>query len=155
MRILGIDPGLATTGFGCLETNGQQHQLIDAGVIQTPAGQPEPQRLATIYSELVQIIDQSKPTVASVERLFFARNVTTALAVSQAKGVILLALQQANLDIVEYTPLQVKSSLIGYGRATKAQIQEAVKNVLKLEKRPTPDDCADALALALTHASQI
>ena len=155
MKILGVDPGLATVGFGCIETNGRNHRLVDGGVIKTPAKQPDPSRLKLIYDDFTKVVSSTNPEIASVERLFFARNVTTAMAVSQARGVLLLVLQEAGIPIFEYTPLQVKNCVAGYGRADKAQIQEMVRQLLNLKKRPTPDDCADALGLALTHAMQI
>ena len=155
MRILGIDPGTGIMGFGVIETGGRHPQMLDAGVIRTEVNQPEPERLVTIYDSLRQIIDETKPNVVSVEKLFFARNVTTAMNVAQARGVVLLAAQQFKLPIYEYTPLQIKMSLVGYGRATKSQVQEMVRVVLKLKQAPKPDDCADALAAALTHQMSV
>lgn len=153
MKILGIDPGTGIVGFGVIETNGQKHSLVDAGVIRTPANQPLEQRLVTIYDSLQQIVKESNPDFASIEKLFFAKNVTTAISVSHARGVIMLAMVQAGVPIYEYTPLQIKSALTGYGRAEKSQIQEMVKIMLGLKEVPKPDDCADALAAALTHAT--
>ena len=155
MKILGIDPGLATIGFGCIESKNRKYSLIDGGVIKTPAKTSDSSRLKLIYDELKDVIADNQPQVAAVEKLFFAQNVTTGMSVSQARGVILLALEEASVEIWEYTPLQIKSSLTGYGRASKAQIQEMVRSLLNLNKRPTPDDCADALAVALTHAMQL
>lgn len=152
MRILGIDPGTGILGFGVIEADKGQAQLVDAGVIRTPAKEDDAVRLQTIFEEISDIIAQSKPTVMSVEKLYFARNVTTAMTVSQARGVVLLAGQQAGLDIYEYTPLQIKQALTGYGRAEKKQIQEMVRVILKLKVAPKPDDCADALAAAITHS---
>lgn len=152
MKILGIDPGIGIVGFGAIETDGFRHRLVDGGVIKTKVNDLPERRLVVIYSELTEIISQINPDVASVEKLFFAQNVTTAMAVSQARGVILLALEQAGIPVVEYTPLQIKSSLVGYGKADKAQVQEMVRVLLGLQKRPSPDDCADALGAALTHA---
>ena len=126
--------------------------MVDAGVIRTPAKEDDAVRLQTIFEEITDIIVQSKPTVMAVEKLFFAQNVTTAMTVAQARGVVLLAGQQAGLDIYEYTPLQIKQALTGYGRAEKHQIQEMVKVILKLKAIPRPDDCADALAAAITHS---
>ena len=152
MRILGIDPGTGILGFGIIEAGKGNPQLVDAGVIRTPVKQDDALRLQTIYDELSDIIAQSKPAVLSVEKLFFARNVTTAMTVAQARGVVLLCGMQAGLTIYEYTPLQIKMALTGYGRADKKQVQEMVRVVLGLPEVPKPDDCADALAAALTHA---
>jgi crossover junction endodeoxyribonuclease RuvC len=153
MKILGIDPGTGIVGFGVIETNGRKHQMIDAGVIRTPAHQALELRLKTIFEGLTEIIKENKPDIVSIEKLFFAKNVTTAMSVSHARGVIILAAVQANCTIVEYTPLQIKQALTGYGRAEKKQIQEMVKALLNLKVAPKPDDCADALAAALTHAT--
>ncbi len=154
MRILGIDPGTGIMGFGVIDT-GRQPVLVDAGVIRTKVHQPEPERLLTIYDSLQQIVTASKPRAVSVEKLFFAKNVTTAMSVAQARGVVLLVAQQHGLPIFEYTPMQIKQSLTGYGKADKKQIQEMVKILLKLKEVPRPDDCADALAAALTYAAQV
>jgi crossover junction endodeoxyribonuclease RuvC len=152
MRILGIDPGTGILGFGVIDyTKGKAH-LVDAGVIRTPAKEDDAVRLQTIFEEITDIIADTKPDVMSVEKLFFAQNVTTAMTVSQARGVVLLAGKQAGLDIFEYTPLQIKQALTGYGRAEKSQIQEMVKVILQLKEIPKPDDCADALAAAITHS---
>ena len=153
MKILGIDPGTAIVGFGVVETDGRTHAMLDAGVIRTPANQALELRLKTIYDSLNEVIVVNKPDVMVVEKLFFARNVTTAMSVSHARGVIYLAGIQSGLTIVEYTPLQIKQALTGYGQADKNQIQEMVKIMLKLRQKPQPDDCADALAAALTYAS--
>lgn len=152
MRILGIDPGTGILGFGVIEAKKGTAELVDAGVIRTLAKEDDAVRLQTIYDELTDIIVATKPVIMSVERLFFVRNVTTAMTVAQARGVVLLCGQQAGLAIVEYTPLQIKLALTGYGRADKKQIQEMVRVVLRLSTPPQPDDCADALAAALTHA---
>lgn len=153
MKILGVDPGTAIVGFGVIETNGHKHYMIDAGVIRTPAHQALELRLKTIYEGLSEIIETNKPDIMVVEKLFFAKNVTTAMSVSHARGVIYLAGVMAGVKIVEYTPLQIKQALTGYGQADKNQIQELVKIMLKLKEKPQPDDCADALATALTHAT--
>ena len=152
MRILGIDPGTGILGFGVIEVTKGKPQMVDAGVIRTPVHEDDAVRLLTIYDELTDIITQTKPAALSVEKLFFARNVTTAITVAQARGVVLLCGKQASLAIAEYTPLQIKMALTGYGRADKKQIQEMVRIVLQLRDVPKPDDCADALAAALTHA---
>jgi crossover junction endodeoxyribonuclease RuvC len=152
MRILGIDPGTGILGFGVIEVVNGKAQLVDAGVIRTPVKEDDAVRLQTIYEELTDIIEHTKPTVMSVEKLFFARNVTTAMTVSQARGVVLLCGKQAGMEIFEYTPMQIKMAVTGYGKAEKKQIQEMVRVILGLESVPKPDDCADALAAALTHA---
>ncbi len=155
MRILGIDPGTGIIGFGCIEVGKKTPILLDAGVIRTTIGDETASRLVELYESMVEIITELSPDVASVEKLFFAQNVTTAMAVSQARGVILLALQQAGVQIFEYTPLQIKMAITGYGKATKADVQEMVRIQLGLTVVPKPDDCADAIAAALTHASSV
>jgi crossover junction endodeoxyribonuclease RuvC len=152
MRILGIDPGTGILGFGVIDVTRGKPQLVDAGVIRTLAKEDDAVRLQTIFEELTDIIVQTKPQEMSVEKLFFAKNVTTAMTVAQARGVVLLAGQQAGLKIYEYTPLQIKQALTGYGRAEKKQIQEMVRVILSLKVIPKPDDCADALAAAITHS---
>ena len=151
MRIIGIDPGTGILGFGVIEVTKGKAQLVDAGVIRTPVKEDDAVRLQTIFEEITDIIVETKPQEMSVEKLFFAQNVTTAMTVAQARGVVLLAGKQANLAIYEYTPLQIKQAITGYGRAEKKQIQEMVRVILQLKEVPKPDDCADALAAALTH----
>lgn len=153
MRILGIDPGTGIVGFGVIDSDGRKHKLVDGGVIRTPANQELSLRLETIFNAIKELIEINKPQVMVVERLYFAKNVTTAMSVSHARGVIMLAGRQAKLEIFEYTPLQIKSALTGYGRADKNQMQEMVKIFLGLKEKPKQDDCADALAAALTHAT--
>lgn len=153
MRILGIDPGTGILGFGVIDVIKGNAQMVSAGVIRTAVHQPLPERLHIIYNELTEIIGELQPHVMSVEKLFFARNVTTAISVSHARGVVLLAGQQKSMPIFEYTPLQIKQAVTGYGRADKKQIQEMVRVQLRLKDAPKPDDCADALAAALTHAA--
>ena len=155
MRILGIDPGTGILGFGVIDVERGQAKLVDAGVIRTPVKEDDAVRLQTIFEEITDIIVQTKPQEMAIEKLFFAQNVTTAMTVAQARGVVLLAGKQAGLDIFEYTPLQIKQALTGYGRAEKKQIQEMVRVILKLKEAPKPDDCADALAAALTHAQTV
>lgn len=155
MRIIGIDPGTGILGFGIIEANKGKFQLVDAGVIRTPVKEDDAVRLSTIFDELSDIIADTKPQEMAVEKLFFAQNVTTAMTVSQARGVVLLCGMQAGLKIGEYTPLQIKQALTGYGRAEKQQMQEMVRVILGLKAIPQPDDCADALAVALTHAQSI
>lgn len=152
MKILGIDPGSGIIGFGVIEKN-PKPKLIDAGVIRTTIGNDDADRLVELYDSIQELIREFKPDIACVEKLFFAQNVTTAMKVSQSRGVILLALAEAKIPIYEYTPLQIKMAMTGYGRATKAQIQEMVRVQLGLKSKPKPDDCADALACALTHSN--
>lgn len=155
MRILGIDPGTGILGFGVIEVLKGKSQLVDAGVIRTPVKEDDAVRLVTIYDELTEIIRDTKPELMSVEKLFFAQNVTTAMTVSQARGVVLLCGKQAGMTIYEYTPLQIKMAITGYGRADKKQIQEMVRVILGLKDVPKPDDCADAIAAALTLAQSV
>jgi crossover junction endodeoxyribonuclease RuvC len=152
VRIIGIDPGTGILGFGIIEVIKGKPQLVDGGVIRTPVKEDDAVRLLTIYEELSDIIADTKPNEMAVEKLFFAQNVTTAMTVSQARGVVLLTAMQAKLSIAEYTPLQIKQTLTGYGRAEKKQIQEMVRVILNLKEIPKPDDCADALACAITHS---
>ncbi len=152
MRILGIDPGTGILGFGVIDIVKGQAVLVDAGVIRTPVHEDDCVRLLTIYEELTEIIQQNKPDAMSVEKLFFARNVTTAMTVAQARGVVLLTGMQAHLSIAEYTPMQIKQAITGYGKADKKQMQEMVRVILQLKEIPKPDDAADALAAAITHS---
>lgn len=152
MRILGIDPGTGILGFGVIDVAKGKAQLVDAGVIRTPVKEDDAVRLHTIYEELTDIIAHNKPQVMSVEKLFFSRNVTTAMTVAQARGVVLLTAMQAGLEIHEYTPMQIKQAITGYGKADKTQMQEMVKVILGLKTIPKPDDAADALAAAITHS---
>ena len=151
MRIIGIDPGTGILGFGVVEVNGGKTRLVTAGVIRTPAHTPLDERLVEIYDGLKEIIDETQPHEMSIEKLFFAQNVTTAISVSHARGVAMLAGKKAGLTIHEYTPLQIKQTLTGYGRADKKQMQEMVRLHLNLTSIPKPDDAADALATAITH----
>ncbi len=152
MIILGVDPGTAITGYGIIQSDGDELGLIDYGVITTPADWSMPHRLEQIYRELTDLIAKHRPTDAVVEKLFFSKNVRTALSVGQARGVALLAAAQAHLLIHEYTPLEIKQAVVGYGRAEKIQIQQMVKMLLQLDFVPEPDDAADALAVAICHA---
>lgn len=151
MRIIGIDPGTGILGFGVIEVQRGGIILVDAGVITTPAHTPLEERLEEIFDSLTEIIHDAQPQVMSIEKLFFARNVTTAMSVSHARGVVMLAGKKAGLRLAEYTPLQIKQTLTGYGRADKKQMQEMVRLQLKLATPPQPDDAADALAAAITH----
>ena len=154
-KILGLDPGLRTTGYGCIEAQGERYTFIEAGVILTPQDKPLAERLALIHKDIQQIIATLEPDLVSIEKIFFFKNITSGINVAQAMGVLTLACHQAGLPINEYPPLEVKMSLTGYGRATKHQIQTMVAQFLKLDKAPKPADAADALALALTHAFRL
>ncbi len=152
MRILGIDPGIGRVGWGIVEKKGSLVVSLGFGCIETLSNSEIGGRLYAIYDEVARIIDEYKPDAMAIEDLFFAKNVKTAFSVGQARGVIILAASQKNLTVAIYTPLQVKSAIAGYGKADKKQIGDMVKMTLKLPKVPTPDDTADALAIALTHA---
>lgn len=152
MRIIGIDPGTGILGFGVIDFTNGKTKLVTAGVIRTPAHTPLPERLEEIYSGLTEIISETKPRVMAIEKLFFNQNVTTAISVAQARGVAMLTGQQASLTIEEYTPLQIKQTITGYGKADKKQVQEMVRIQLGLSEVPKPDDCADALAAAIMCA---
>ncbi|MDL2362944.1 MAG: crossover junction endodeoxyribonuclease RuvC [Patescibacteria group bacterium] len=155
MRILGIDPGTGILGFGVIDYERGKLKLVDAGVIRTPVKENDAVRLLTIYDELTEIIKETKPTHISVEKLFFARNVTTAMTVAQARGVVLLCAMQSGLEIYEYTPMQIKQAITGYGKADKKQMQEMVRVILQLKEVPKPDDAADALAAAITYSMTV
>ncbi|MCM1544287.1 MAG: crossover junction endodeoxyribonuclease RuvC [Ruminococcus sp.] len=152
MIILGIDPGYAIVGFGVIDYRSNHFKVVDYGAITTPAGMPFNRRLEIIYDDLTAIIEKHKPEAMSVEKVFYNNNAKTVIDVSQARGVIMLAAQKNKVPVFEYTPLQVKQSVVGYGRAEKKQIQEMTKRILALEKVPKPDDTADALAMAICHA---
>ena len=152
MRILGIDPGIATIGFGVIDSERGKQQLVQCGVITTPAHTSLASRLAQIYDDMRELIGMFKPDAVSIEELFFNTNITTGIAVAHGRGVILLACEQAGVKIYEYTPLQVKQAVAGYGRAEKRQVMEMVKRLCGLSAAPKPDDAADAVALALCHA---
>lgn len=153
MKILGIDPGYAILGYGIIDMKGNKFSVIDYGAITTDSKMSMPDRLKCIYSELMEIIAEYKPDTASIEELFFNNNAKTALLVGQARGVAILACVNSGLPIGEYTPLQIKQALVGYGRAEKKQIQIMVKTILNLEEIPKPDDTADALAAAICHGN--
>ena len=152
MRILGLDPGIATVGFGIVDTEKNRQRLVACGVITTPAHTPLTQRLDQIYTDLEELIRTYQPEVMSVEELFFNTNITTGISVAQGRGVILLCAFRFGLRIYEYTPLQVKQAVVGYGRAEKKQVMDMVRRILGLSAPPKPDDAADAVALALCHA---
>lgn len=152
MRIIGIDPGTGILGFGVVDVTNGKFKLVDAGVISTPAHTPLDVRLEDIFDNLMEIIGDSRPDVMSIEKLFFSKNVTTAMSVSHARGVAMLAGRKNKLPIAEYTPMQIKQTVTGYGGADKKQVQEMVRIQLGLRDVPKPDDCADALAAAITHS---
>lgn len=152
MRILGIDPGFAITGYSIIDYQGNKFKLIDSGAVLTKAGESFPLRLTKIYDDLQMIIDEYKPDAVSVEELFFNQNVKTAINVAQARGVILVIGCKNNIPTFEYTPLQVKQAVAGYGRADKIQVQKMVKAILNVEKLPKLDDITDSMAVAICHA---
>lgn len=153
MRVIGIDPGTGILGFGVVDfSHHGQPQVVDVGVITTPAHTKLKARLLDIYDSLNEIIDATHPDVMSIEKLFFARNITTAISVAEARGVVILVAAQHDLPVFEYTPLQIKQTLTGYGRADKKQVQQMVKLHLHMDKVVKPDDAADALAAAITHS---
>lgn len=151
-RIIGIDPGTGILGFGVIEVEGIKMHMLTAGVIRTPAHTPLDERLEEIYDGLTKIIAETKPTVMSIEKLYFVRNITTGISVAHARGVAMLSGRKAKLEIAEYTPLEIKQTLTGYGKADKKQMQEMVRLQLRLKEIPKPDDAADALATAMTYA---
>jgi len=153
VRIIGIDPGIAITGYGIIDKNANNFRPVAYGKVATEAGQDTCKRLVSVYNELTRIFNEYKPQCAAVEELFFNKNAKTAIIVGQARGVAILAAANAGLDIYEYTPLQVKQAVVGYGRAQKTQVQAMVKLLLNLSEIPQPDDVADALAVALCHGS--
>ena len=151
MRILGIDPGYGIIGFGLVEGNRNQFRLLNCGAITTPAGMDFSARLEIIYEDTRKLLEVAQPDVVAIEELFFGQNVTTGIGVAQARGVILLAIRQAGVEIASYKPAQVKQSVVGYGNATKHQVMDMTKRLLGLPQMPKPDDAADAIALALCH----
>ncbi len=152
MRILGIDPGYGITGFGVVEAQRGNCALLRCGAITTPAGMDFSARLEIIYEDMRALLDAVKPDAVAIEELFFGQNVTTGIGVAQSRGVILLAIRQAGLPVYAYKPMQVKQAVVGYGNATKHQVQEMTKRILHLQQLPKPDDAADAIAIALCHA---
>ena len=152
MRILGIDPGYGITGFGIVDAQRNQYQLLQYGAITTPAGTDFPLRLQMIYNDMTELLRVAKPEAVAIEELFFGQNVTTGIGVAQSRGVILLAIQQAGIPIFQYKPMQVKQAVVGYGNATKHQVQDMTRRLLHLQSVPKPDDAADAIAIALCHA---
>ena len=152
MRILGIDPGIATIGFGVVDTERNRQRLVQCGVISTPAHTSLSSRLEQIYDDMGELLTQFRPDAVSIEEVFFNTNITTGIAVAHGRGVILLACRKAGVAVFEYTPLQVKQAVAGYGRAEKKQVMEMVRRLCNLQSPPKPDDAADAVALALCHA---
>ncbi len=152
MRILGIDPGYGITGFGLIEAQRGSAQLLKCGAITTPAGMDFSARLEIIYEDMRTLLENAGPEAVAIEELFFGQNVTTGIGVAQSRGVILLAIRQAGLPVFQYKPMQVKQAVVGYGNATKHQVQDMTKRLLHLDKLPKPDDAADAIAIALCHA---
>ena len=155
MIILGIDPGLATLGYGVIEADNNKRRLIQFGTLTTPAGQPMPQRLRAIFQGMNQLMDIYRPDDVAFEELFFSKNITTGMAVSAARGVALVAVVQRTDNLYEYTPMQIKQAVTGYGGADKHQVQQMVKMLLNMRDIARPDDAADALAVALTHANSM
>ena len=152
LRILGIDPGYGITGFGVIDSQRGTNRLISCGAITTPAGMDFSARLEIIYEDMRKLLEQAKPDAVAIEELFFGQNVTTGIGVAQSRGVILLAIRQAGLQVYSYKPMQVKQAVVGYGNATKHQVQDMTKRLLGLQQMPKPDDAADAIAIALCHA---
>ena len=152
MRILGIDPGYGITGFGLIEAERNQYKLLHCGAITTPAGMDFSARLEIIYNDMKELLQVAKPDCVAIEELFFGQNVTTGIGVAQSRGVILLAIRQAGLEVSQYKPMQVKQAVVGYGNATKHQVMDMTKRILGLSQSPKPDDAADAVAIALCHA---
>ncbi len=153
--ILGIDPGFGIVGYGVLNIKGNAETIVDYGIIRTKTDEPLSKRLFFIYEKLCDLILTYKPDESAIEELYFFKNVTTAISVGEARGVIILALEKFNVKIYEYTPMEVKVAVTGYGKATKRQVQEMVRVILEMNEIPRPDDAADALAIALCHAHQI
>ena len=151
-RILGIDPGFATIGFGLIQAERASVQMLRYGTITTPAGAPFPQRLSQIFEDMNELLELTKPDAVSIEELFFNTNITTGIQVAHGRGVILLACQRNGVPIFEYSPSQVKQAVVGYGKAEKRQVMDMTRRILHLSEIPRPDDAADGLALALCHA---
>ncbi len=155
MRILGIDPGSGTTGYGIIDTDGSRHAAILYGAIKAKPRQPFHERLLKIHTDLSAIAAREKPDVMAIEEVFHATNVQSALRLGHARGIALLVAAQQGIDVFEYSPLEIKSAVVGYGRAEKSQIQTMVRFLLNLPQIPTPDDAADALAVAICHANRM
>ena len=151
MKILGIDPGYGITGFGLVDAQRGQFRLLNCGAITTPPNTEFAWRLEVIYNDMTELLRVAQPDVVAIEELFFGQNVTTGINVAQSRGVILLAIRQAGIPFYEYKPMQVKQAVVGYGNATKRQVQDRTKRLLRLNAMPKPDDAADAIAIALCH----
>lgn len=152
MIILGIDPGYATTGFGLLAAERGKYTLLQYGTITTPTGLTFPQRLNMLFEDMNELLKATKPEAVAVEELFWGHNITTGIGVSHGRGVILLAIERAGVPLFEYTPMQVKQAVVGYGKAEKHQVMDMTRRFLKMDRLPRPDDAADAIAIALCHA---
>lgn len=152
MVILGIDPGYATTGFGLISAERGNYHLLQYGTVTTPPELSFPQRLNMLFEDMTRLLEVTKPEAVAVEELFWGHNITTGIGVSHGRGVILLAVERAGLPLFEYTPMQVKQAVVGYGKAEKRQVMDMTRRFLKMEKMPRPDDAADAIAIALCHA---
>ena len=152
MLILGIDPGYATTGFGLIKADRGSFALQQYGTVTTPPDLPFPQRLNMLYEDMTRLLEVTKPEAVAVEELFWGHNITTGIGVSHGRGVILLAVERAGVPLFEYTPMQVKQAVVGYGKAEKRQVMDMTRRLLKMDKIPRPDDAADAIAIALCHA---
>jgi len=155
VKVFGIDPGSARTGYGCVQTDGTRHRLVACGAIASPASFSLPQKLKTIHAELTQLMAQHRPDCVAVENLFHALNARSALTLGHARGVAMLAAVEAGVPIVEYTPAEVKQAVVGYGRAEKSQVQAMIQLLLKLDTPPTPYDASDALAIAICHVHRM
>ena len=152
MTILGIDPGYATTGFGLIKADRGSFSLLQYGTVTTPPDLPFPQRLNMLYEDMTRLLEVTKPEAVAVEELFWGHNITTGIGVSHGRGVILLAVERAGVPLFEYTPMQVKQAVVGYGKAEKRQVMDMTRRLLKMDRIPRPDDAADAIAIALCHA---
>ena len=152
MRILGIDPGYGITGFGLVDAQRSGMRLVSCGAITTPPGMDFSARLEILYEDMRRLLETSKPDAVAIEELFFGQNVTTGIGVAQARGVVLLAIRQAGLEVTSYKPSQVKQAVVGYGNAEKHQVMDMTRRLLRLDAMPKPDDAADAIAIALCHA---
>lgn len=152
MRILGIDPGVATIGFGLIQASRTQNTLLRYGVITTPPGLPLSDRLIQIHRDMSELLHTLRPDEVAIEELFFSKNITTGISVAHGRGVILLSIAERNLPIFEYTPMQVKQAVVGYGKAEKHQVMQMTQRLLKMDRIPRPDDAADALAIAICHS---
>ena len=153
MRILGIDPGLGTLGWGVIDTDGIKHRIVQYGAILTTPGEALPQRLRAIFKSVTQLMETFEPDEVAFEELFFSKNITTGMAVSAARGVALVAVAEKTDNLFEYTPMQIKQAVTGYGKADKHQVQNMVRLLLSMPEIAKPDDAADALAVAITHAN--